>query len=132
MKYFTTMLLAMFLLSGCVNSQSQQKAAMEDVDAKRFKELVDSGKGIILDVRTTEEVADGHIPNSINIDFQADDFEQQVSKLGKDKEVYVYCQGGGRSSDASRILLKNGFSKVYNLEDGFSDWQRKGMPVVKD
>lgn len=128
MKHFTLLVLSLFLLAGCANSQTQSKATIEDVDAARFKQLVDAKKGIILDVRTPEEVAAGHIANSVNIDFYKDDFEQKMKQLSKDKEIYVYCAAGGRSSDAAKLLQKNGY-KVYNLEDGFQDWKKKGYPV---
>ena len=128
MKHFTLLVLSLFLLAGCANSQTQTKATIEDVDAARFRQLVDAKKGIVLDVRTPEEVAEGHIANSVNIDFYEDGFEQKIKQLSKDKEIYVYCAAGGRSSDAAKLLQKNGY-KVYNLEDGFEDWKKKGYPI---
>lgn len=121
-----------FLLTGCANGQTKQtKGTIEDVDSKRFKELSDVGNGIILDVRTPKEVAGGFIPGAVHIDIYEDDFEQAINKLAKDKVVFVYCAAGGRSSDAAGLLQKNGFTKIYNLEDGFSDWKKKGFPVEK-
>jgi rhodanese-related sulfurtransferase len=129
---FILIFISCFILTGCANGQTKQtKATIEDVDSKRFKELSDAGKGIILDVRTPDEVAEGFIAGSVHIDIYEDDFEQRINKLAKDKEVFVYCEAGGRSSDAAELLLKNGFSKVYNLEDGFSDWKKKGFAVEK-
>ena len=130
MKHFTLLIFSLFLIAGCANSQTQSQATYEDVDAAKFKQLADAKKGIVLDVRTPEEVAEGHIANSVNIDFYKDDFEQKVKQLSKDKEIYVYCAAGGRSSDAAKLLQKNGY-KVYNLEDGFEDWKKKGYPVVE-
>lgn len=130
MKNITLIFVSLFLLAGCANSQTQQKATIENVDASKFKQLVEAKKGIVLDVRTPEEFSEGYIPTATNIDIYNDDFDTRVSKLDKSKEIYVYCHAGGRSSDAANILQKKGY-KVFNLEDGFSDWKEKGLPIVK-
>lgn len=68
MKQVISIFITVFLLASCGNSQTQQsKAFIKKVDVKTFKELVDAGKGIILDVRTPEEVADGYINNASTI-----------------------------------------------------------------
>lgn len=128
MKFTIPLLFAIFLSAGCANSQTQK--GFEDVDAKTFKVLVDGGKGIVLDVRTPEEVANGVIPNAVHIDIYKNDFESRINRLDKKKEVYVYCHAGGRSADATKILLKNGFTKVYNLESGIVGWKKIGYPLV--
>jgi len=120
------------MLFSCNNNQAQQKAAViENVDAKRFKELVDEGKGIILDVRTPEEVAGGYINNASTININDADFEAKINLMQKDKAIYVYCRSGGRSSRAAAILEKNGFTKVYNLTGGIAAWEQSGYPLVK-
>lgn len=108
-------------------SQSQ----IQNLDAAAFKAKVDSGNGIILDVRTPGEVAQGYIANATIIDIYGQNFIDQLSKLPKDKEVYVYCASGVRSVQAAEILQQNGFTKVYNLSEGLMDWQRSGYPLVK-
>ena len=131
MKYLTIIALAIFSLTNCSESRAQQKGIIEHVDAARFKQLVDAGKGIVLDVRTPDEVAEGYIKGATFIDFEEDGFEKRISQLDKSKEVYVYCAGGGRSSIAATKMQKMGFVKVYNLEDGFEDWRNKNFPVAK-
>lgn len=132
MKIFVKTVVAIILLSSCNNNQAQQSGSViENVDAKKFKELVDAGKGIILDVRTPEEVADGHINNASTINLYDDDFNTKINLMQKDKEIYVYCRSGGRSSEAAKLLEKNGFSKVYNLKGGISAWENNGFPIVK-
>ena len=130
MRYFTSIIFALFIFAGCANSQTQQKGTVEHVDAPKFKQLVETKKGIILDVRTPKEFAAGYIPGADNIDIYEDNFESEIGKLDKSKEVYVYCHAGGRSSDAATMLQQKGF-KVFNLEDGFSDWKQKGYPISK-
>lgn len=120
-----------FLIFAACTGQAQQKVTFKNVDAATFKQLTESGNGIILDVRAPEELEEGFIPDAINYNYYEDDFESKLNTLDKQKEVYVYCAGGGRSSDAASMLVKKGFTKVYNLEDGFDDWKRKGLPVSK-
>ena len=132
MKTFINVIGAIVVLSTCNNSQAQQAVSViENVDAKTFKELVDAGKGIILDVRTPEEVSEGFINNASTINLYDDDFNAKINLIQKDKQIYVYCKSGGRSSEAAELLKKNGFSKIYNLNGGISEWENKGFPIVK-
>lgn len=97
----------------------------EDVDAEKFKSLIDAGAGNLLDVRTPEEYAMGHIAGSINLDFKGPDFSTSLDTLDKSVPVYVYCQGGGRSGQAMEIMREKGFSAVYNLLGGYGSWPYK-------
>jgi rhodanese-related sulfurtransferase len=110
---------------------SDSPSQIENLDAAGFKAKVDSGNGTILDVRTSGEVAQGYIANAVIIDLYNQDFIGQLSKLPRDKEVYVYCASGVRSVQAAEILQQNGFTKIYNLSDGLMTWQRNGYPLVR-
>src|SRR5688572_22627269 len=129
MKNLILSVLGLFLLAGCANSQTNQaQIPIQDVDSKTFQSLINSGKGVVLDVRTPEEYAEGHIKGATQIDVFDATFEKQIMTLPKDKEVYVYCAGGSRSYDAAKVLQKHGY-KAFNLEYGFDDWKKKGYPV---
>ena len=79
-------------------------------DAKR---LVASGARLV-DVRTPEEYAAGHIDGAINIPVQQ--LAARVSELApKDKELVLYCRSGNRSKTAARILEGAGYTKVFDL-----------------
>lgn len=81
---------------------------------------------IILDVRTDKEYQAGAIPNSIQLDFMSPDFKSEASKLDPSKTYVVYCQSGGRSTAASKIMTKElGFSDVKNLSGGYSTWSKE-------
>ena len=119
-------------------NEAQEKKTTQDVvfkktlDAAAFQTtLKGTSNAVLLDVRTPEEVADGKIPDAINIDFNAADFNQKVAALAKDKTYFVYCAKGGRSSKAVDKMSELGFKSLYNLEGGFTGWQAKGMPVKK-
>ena len=80
---------------------------------------------IILDVRTDREFEAGSIPNSVQLDFMSPDFKSEVEKLDPDKTYIVYCQSGGRSTAASKIMTKElGFKDVKNLEGGYATWSK--------
>ena len=69
---------------------------------------------VLLDVRTTQEYGDGHIPESINIPLQAIDKVTSVAE-NKDTVLYVYCQSGARSRQATSMLQGMGYTNVNNI-----------------
>ncbi len=90
-----------------------------------------SAKGTILDVRTAGEVAQGKIEGALVIDYYSPNFLDQVSQLPKDQEVFLYCAVGARSEEAARLLVQQGYTKVYQLQGGIQSWNQEGMAVVK-
>ncbi|MCO6499413.1 MAG: rhodanese-like domain-containing protein [Vicingus serpentipes] len=104
------------------NSPKQIDAKIENVDVEKFAALIEKGEGQVLDVRTPEEWSSGIIKGAIKINFYDQDFKSQISKLDKQKPVYVYCKAGGRSSEAAKQLQAEGFLQVYNLLGGITAW----------
>ncbi|KUO59868.1 MAG: sulfurtransferase [Gracilibacter sp. BRH_c7a] len=78
----------------------------------------------ILDVRTKQEFASGHIPGSKS--FPVGEIASRINELTKykDKPILVYCASGSRSPSAVRILLKNSFSNLYHMKRGLRDWHQ--------
>lgn len=85
----------------------------------------------LIDVRTPKEYTEGHIKGAVNINFYDDNFLTQMSKLDKDKEIYVYCRSGGRSGRAANQLKEQGFTKIYDLQGGMINWNKNNLEVVK-
>ena len=83
---------------------------------------------LILDVRTPEEFADGHVPGAVLIPH--DQLEARIAELGAPREVVVYCRSGRRSALVEPILEKNGF-RVHQLEGSWQAWQAAGLPEEK-
>ncbi len=77
---------------------------------------------VILDVRTPEEVAQGHIDKAKNIDYKADSFESIINELDKNQKYLVYCRSGRRSAAAAEIMTKAGFTDVTNMKGGYLAW----------
>ena len=111
--------------------KSVQTSVIHDVDVSQFNKLVSSNKGIVLDVRTPEEWAEGTISNPTKINYYDDNFAEQIEKLDKNTPVFVYCKRGGRSSGAAKILEEKGFTKVFNLKGGITAWKEQGLKIEK-
>ena len=100
------------------------------VNAVEFAEKIKSKKATLLDVRTSGEFKNGHITDAGQLNFYSLDFRKKLLLLPKDQPVYLYCNTGFRSRIAAEILVKNGYSEVYNLEHGIMDWNLQDLPVV--
>ena len=83
----------------------------------------------LVDVRTIKEYAEGHLSGAMLIDVRETTFDTIIQKLDKTRPVFVYCRSGKRSMDAAKILEKNKFTLVYNLEGGILSWKEKGKTV---
>lgn len=103
---------------------------IESVTVDEFENALYDGHVQLLDVRSADEYAQGHIANAENIDVQQPDFiDKAQAKLDHANPVYVYCRSGKRSMLAAQKLVKAGF-KVVNLRDGILGWEDVGKPVL--
>ncbi|VVB93683.1 Thiosulfate sulfurtransferase GlpE [uncultured archaeon] len=117
-------------LSGCTNPARQPEEAKQiDITVEHGKKMIDGGEVFILDVRTVEEYDAGHINGSVLIPLQ--DLEKRLNEIPRDRKILVYCRTGHRSTQASEILVKNGFTQVYNMNGGITEWTKAGYEVIK-
>tara|TARA_R110002073_G_scaffold279026_1_gene442846 strand:- start:87032 stop:87457 length:426 start_codon:yes stop_codon:yes gene_type:complete len=112
-----------------VTKTKSQQVISEKVTADAFKTKVEQQEVQLIDVRTPEEYSEGYIQNALNINIYDNDFITQINKLDKNKPVYLYCKMGGRSAKAAERLEMAGFTKIYDLQGGFSSWQQKEYPI---
>ncbi|WP_026038780.1 rhodanese-like domain-containing protein [Myroides injenensis] len=118
--------LTVFAFLAVFCSISAQEIKGKELLSKEEFELVTSQNGIqLVDVRTSKEFKEGTIGKAINIDFLSDDFIKQTTNLNKQEPVYIFCKSGKRSAAAKKELLENGFTKVIELEGGYSEWLSK-------
>jgi rhodanese-related sulfurtransferase len=96
-----------------------------------IKKNKDNSNFVILDIRTPEEFADGHIDGAININFRADNFTSEMNKLDKNKTYFVYCRTGNRSYEAVNIMAGLNFRSILRLSDDILGWKAAGLPLVK-
>lgn len=106
---------AVFALSACTASEPVELGA----DA------------VIIDVRTPEEYATGHLDGAVNIDVQSADFGTLVSQLPTDGEYFVYCRSGNRSGQAIEQMKASGFTDLTNGGSVAEASATTGIPVVQ-
>ena len=117
-------------LQGCSKTNNKEQV-VELISVEEMDSLLQLDKVQLIDVRTPEEFATGHIPGAINIDYRDPNFKQMLTEVDKSKPVAVYCKKGGRSNACSKIMRTEGFVKVFDLNGGISQWVFKGKNVVK-
>lgn len=89
-----------------------------------IEKLEKDQNAVILDVRTLPELYEGIIPNAIHLDiYKGREFLDELNKLDKNKNYYVYCRSGNRSGQACSIMEQMGFQNAYNLLGGMLEWQ---------
>ena len=96
-----------------------------------FEKMSAKKKTKILDVRTPEEVAEGHLAGSTTINFLSPAFGTEILALNKNKTYLLYCRSGTRTRKAADAMQKMGFKHVYMLEGGITAWKEAGKEVVK-
>jgi rhodanese-related sulfurtransferase len=123
---FIRISILLLLISTLAIAQSALK-----VNSIEFKASYYKLKGVLVDVRTAHEYAEGHIENAKNIDVSKDDFAMLVDKLPREQAIFVYCGIGVRSAKAAAQLRKMGFKYVYDLDGGYEDLLKVGMRPAK-
>lgn len=119
-KMIGSLCLLLILLSGCGDKTAlgyqsiSPEAAYEALSAEE-------GNIILLDVRTQEEYAQKHIPDSLLLPLDELDKQAETVLLDKDAVIYVYCRSGNRSKQAAELLVERGYTQVYDL-GGINNW----------
>ena len=116
----------MSLFSSLFGARAQEDDVIELLSASEFISCTDHNDVQLVDVRTQREFDAGVINKPLNLDFfQQKAFMEGLENLDKNKPVYVYCQAGGRSGKAAKIMKKMGFQKVYDLKGGYGSLTKK-------
>ena len=111
-------------------SAASVQTTSEVVSADEFATVIEEPNVVILDVRSPEEFAEGHIEGAENIDINGADFSGEVAKLDSNVTYAVYCRSGNRSAAAVTVMTEQGFTSLYDLGGGISSWESAGYPVV--
>lgn len=129
MKRLALILAAILPLAACSRGGTERDDSPPAI-ARWIKTTPDAQ---ILDVRTKEEFATGHLDKARLIPWTDPDFAARAkSELDPSKPVLVYCRSGGRSAKAAAALTGLGFKSIRNLEGGIIAWSAAGQPVIKD
>ncbi len=108
---------------------TQAPAQGSHLDTAAFAASSQRAGTVLLDVRTPEEFASGHLAGSVNLDYEGD-FVAGLADLDPNVEYAVYCRSGNRSAGAVSAMVDAGFTRVYDLSGGILAWQADGGEVV--
>ena len=122
---------ALVLVSGVALLWPALQPRGKRASALQVTQLINRGKTTVVDVRTAQEFALGHVRDAKNIPLA--DLAARIGELEKSKAraVVVVCQSGTRADKAVRKLAAAGFNDVVSLEGGLTAWQAAGLPVAK-
>ena len=120
-KYILPLLLFAFVaLQACVRVNTGD-GCFKRLNVEEFKEFISDSTVQLVDVRTAEEYAAGHLPGSVNVDVLKG-HEELATVLDPERPVALYCRSGRRSEQAGWVLAKLFFKNVVDLEGGYNAW----------
>ncbi|HVN38228.1 MAG TPA: rhodanese-like domain-containing protein [Myxococcota bacterium] len=122
---FATLICVEFFAACHADTASTPDAPQSEVAAA----IRDGHAPLLLDVRTPQEYASGHVPGARNISI--DELPARESELGaeRDRPVVVYCEKGGRAARGAKLLAAAGFTSVRLLAGHMSAWRDSGLPT---
>ena len=119
-RIFPLLLTFLLLLTGCGGSGSD--SSYQQITQEEAKEMMDTQKVIILDVREQDEYDSGHIPGAVLLPVGSIDEDTAAEVIPeKDSTVLVYCRSGNRSKTASSALAELGYTNIYEF-GGINTW----------
>ena len=125
-RVFAAVFASALFLTGCSSSGGATNMGASDFIAK----IGESG-GVIVDVRTPEEFAAGHLQGAVNLDVSAATFDSQIAALDKNVAYAVYCRSGNRSTIAVGKMSDAGFTNLFNFnQGGFAELAAAGAPTA--
>lgn len=122
MKNLLLTVVLLFIFTACNTQRTLADiSSVNQTDQVNFEKK----RNVLIDVRTPEEYNESHIPGAINISVLSEDFDSEIEKLDKNKNYYLYCKSGKRSTKAFEKMEESGFKHLSNLKDGFGAYQKK-------
>ncbi|WP_400077319.1 rhodanese-like domain-containing protein [Winogradskyella sp. R77965] len=116
------LIVAIGFATSCIDSKIDN-AEVKLVTAEEMQSILELEDVQLIDVRTPNEYEEVRIAESQNIDFQSPTFDEDITKLDKNKPVILYCKSGRRSAKCAKKLKDAGFEKIYDLDGGISKWK---------
>lgn len=113
-------------------SPDPSNGTFAEIAPEAFAQKMQEKEVFLLDVRTVEEFADGHLEGAQQYDYyETESFKSMLNGLDKSKTYLIYCRSGSRSGNALEMMKGMGFSTVYNLDGGILAWRAAGLPVIR-
>lgn len=123
-------LLVLLAATGTAIAQDEAVVSSTTIGADELMTRIEAETApTILDVRTPEEFAAGHVPGAINIPYT--ELEERYSELETEgsEELVVYCQSGRRAGIAEATLVELGFTNVRDLDGHIAAWKQAERPL---
>jgi rhodanese-related sulfurtransferase len=121
------LLIALVAIAACARERA---GAPGPIAPAELAARISSGSApVILDVRTPEEFAAGHIPGARNVPVQELGDRLASLNLSPSQEIVVHCEKGGRAASAESILRDSGYTNVRDLSGHMSSWRAGNFPV---
>jgi phage shock protein E len=121
----------LLVAAGCVTCASAADTNVIHVNPEQAQKLIAKKKIVVLDIRTPEEFAAGHIAGATNINFRAPEFAKAIAGLDPKQTCLLYCASGNRSTQALPAFQELQFQSLYHLDGGIKGWEKAGLPVAK-
>ena len=121
MKKYIMILVSVIMIMGLTGCEKKDMSYTQISMEEAVAMMATEENYIILDVRTTEEFAEKHIPNAINIPNETIGSEELEELPDKNQLILVYCRSGNRSKQASEKLAALGYTNIYEF-GGINDW----------
>ena len=118
--------------AGATDASTSDGLGYATLDAAAFSDLVAQDGVVVLDVRTPQEFAEGHLAGAVNVDVSDAGFADQLATLDPAVDYAVYCRSGNRSQAALDAMREQGFASAAHLGGGISAWSAAGGAVVTD
>ncbi|MDT0690933.1 rhodanese-like domain-containing protein [Salegentibacter sp. F188] len=122
MKNIKIPVIALLFVS-TIGCEAQKRDGVKVLSPQEATAMLAEDELTLIDVRTPEEFAEGHIEGAQNINFLNVNFKVQMQQLDKEKPVYIYCRSGNRSAKAAEKLQEMGFQKIYDIEGDILNWE---------
>jgi rhodanese-related sulfurtransferase len=110
---------------------ARAEGGFKEINPADFEKRRTKSKAPVLDVRTPQEFAKGHVTGAINADIHSPDFATKAAQFDKKKPILVNCHVGSRGAIAAAELARLGFKSVFNLEGGVDAWEKAGNTPEK-
>jgi phage shock protein E len=117
----SVLVLAGVALGACSSAGGEEAAGAEPAASVEGR--------TIIDVRTPEEFAEGHLAGAANIDFQSPSFADEIAELPRDGSYFLYCRSGNRSAQAEQVMRDLGFDDIVD-GGGFEALRASGVPTA--
>jgi rhodanese-related sulfurtransferase len=125
-RCITTLLTALLITAGSACAEDPPAATITAPDLAA--RIADASAPMVLDVRSAQEFASGHVPGAVNVPHGELANRLTSLDLAPGDEIVVYCESGRRAGTAEESLRSAGFTSVRHLEGDMSAWRESGLP----